>query len=1133
MEKYNYKNINNRIHNLKELGDSSSQSNNFVIMTESNNLSNDYSKSKNNSTTVYSTVTDSSCYENNSQYVDTNSALEFNKYENQIKINNQIGLDNKRKSFISNSDGVLVSNVNLDTSNDSDNSEDTSEDNSEDNSEDDSEDFSDNSVNYSDSSTINSNDDISSESDFSEKYKDNEMFENKIYNKYFSDNLFIKYDDEIKKSLKNIDELEKIIIVNNYNQLNQKLNNGEYIFKKINMENPKLCSNPNCNRKKECKKECFKNSMYRCLRNTNWGIKSIYHLIFKLIMYNPKYRNFCKCCEDKQELEYLNMLDKNFVDKKENLTDGIKTKLEPKIIIDLQVNYLLNKFMNVIGVLPCECRFRKKYLKFYKDNYLNFKETIKIYTRTIPNVIKLLKFTYDIKDNHEELRLIKDSRCIHEDIRFNNLTYCKKKKYQDVKIKKIQEIIMNMDILNDWILESIKIGIHMYNQQSLEYFIYVMKKNKSSNLIKNFERIYSLSNDLLDLNYVSNKRNLFNCILDKSSSISDNLLNNLINSLKNQYLTRNKKYYDKYNINDIFINYIIESFKKSNIKLGLEFLKHIGNLSYKKEYDTKLEYIFETLLIEDSIDIKTKVSYLKIINKNKINVIKYDVVNQLISNVQGDKIIKEFNKEENSLFDLDEYKNKEYVINIIKKCIINNKVNILDYVLNNLYTFIINNGVEPVFIYMITIPKDFKLEYIYTQLLETILKYNYNVNLMINLEELNEKISLISYCISNSYNITAKYLLDKNIEYEKDILFKCIENKNHIIFGYIINKNPQIINVIKNDETIITYLFEKAEKNNYEKDVLMRFLLKIGNQILKNKIKDDIINFQDFKNELFGFKILNSNLSKEDKILLFEMLKNNINSIEINKYEKNGTNMYNFPLIIYSVLLNEYEITYTLLNYLFKNGIIKKNTLSETGTVFDYTHTSNKININFIPIVFKFLQDNYDHKKTNYEEKNYENNLILETDIFAIRLFLLVLQLVITNLINLSSSGNISKSSNIWASKGDESITSENNINQMIKNKYKLENRLRFDKYNGINELNGHNGYIELSIEASNNNILETESNDEFMSNKNIWLNSNTSDFGNKIKRNDNLKIKNKTNKVFNMINDNSSISESEICFEN
>jgi hypothetical protein len=1000
-----------------------------------------------------------------------------------------------------------------------------------------------------------SNSEISSSSDLdSEKYKENELFENMVFNKYFSSNIFTKYDDEIKKTSKNQSKLDKSIILNNYNQLVQNLNNGEYIYNKIFESNPKLCSDPNCLEKKLCKKQCYKNSMYKCLRNTNRGIKSIYHLIFKLIMYNPKFRNFCKCCEDKEQSDYISGLDKNFIEKNENIVDGIKTRLEPKILLDLQINYLLNKFMNVIGVLPCECRFRKKYDKFYKDNYLNFKETIKIYTRTIPNVIKLLKFSYDIKDNHEELRLIKDSRCIHEDIRFNNITYCKKKNYQDVSNKTINEIIMNIDILNEWVLESIKIGIHMYNQQSLEYLIYTMRKNSFNNLIKNFDRIYSISNDLLDLNYVSNKKNLFICIQEKSINIPENILNNFITMIKNQYMTRNKKYYEKYNINDIFINFVIESFKKSNIKLGLEFLKHVNNLTYKKDYDIKLEYIFEIILQEPSIDIKTKVSYIKLINKNKINVIKYDIVNQLISNDLGDKIIIEFNKDENSLFNLDHYKNKEYVINIIKKCIHNIKVNILDYLLYNLHTFILQNKIEPVFLYILSINKDYKFEYIYIELLKTILKYNHNVNINLDIEEINENISIINYCVLNSYYQTAKFLLDYDVEYEKDILFKCIDKKNHIILGYLIEKNCEIIKVVKNNFTLITYLFDKADKNDYETDVLMRFLLKIIKPIVENKIDDQVINFQDSKNELFGFKVLNSKLGQKNKINLFSILKDNINSLEINKYERNNICIYNFPLIMYSVLLNEYEITYLLLNYLFKNVMIKKNIIVSTCTFFDYTHTSSKININFIPIVFKFLQDNYDLNtdiKTNEildELKYTQNKVVLETDITIIKIYFILVKMIIANisfrLKDLLTINNKLVSKNPIQKYKQNDTTSDNNINKFVLNKYKKESKIIFNQStndNLITNLNfknkfkdnfkdnyGPNGYAELSVDTLNNNILETETNDENFSSKNIWLNSNTNLSKGKI----NKKINERYNNITSKVGDDSSISESEICFE-
>ncbi len=1006
----------------------------------------------------------------------------------------------------------------------------------------------------SESNSDESSDNMISSDLESENYKDTEVFEDIMLNKFFNNQIYTKYDVDIKKNRDVINILDKNILLNNYEKVSQSLENGENIYKKINDENPKLCSNDKCNTKTECKKDCLKNSMYKSIRNTNRGIKTIYHLLFKLVIYNPKYRNFCKCCEDSQYMEYLSQLDKNFNDKKENIAEDIKTRLEPKKVTELQINYLINKFMGVLGMLPCECRYRNKYDKFYKDNYLNFKDTIKIYTKTIPHVIKLLKYYHDIKDNHEELVLIKDSRCIHEDIRFNNITYCKKKSYKENVNKLVQEIIMKIDILNDWILQSIKIGIHLYNQQSLEYFIYVLKRKKYVGLIENFNLIYSLNNDLLDLNYESNKKNLFNCILDVNTSIPSTTLINLIESIKNQYVYRNKKYFEKYNINDIFVNYIIESFKKSNINIGLEFLKYINNLVFKKDYSVKLEYIFNTILFDENLSIKTKVSNLKIINKNKINVIEYDIVNKLIENNYGDKIILEFNKDENSLFGLMDYKNKEYIINIIKKCISYNKINILDYVLYNLNNQIKKMNIQPIILFLTGIPKESKTEYKYIGLLEKMLKYGYDINLRLSLfDETNDTIDLLNYCLINNFSLSAKLLIESDIKIDDGILFKCVDNTNHIIINYILKKNPLILNITINGLTVITYLFEVSKKNKFSSDLVMRFLIKLTEPIVKNLISDKILNFQDEKNELVGFKILNSSLGPNNKKILFGILRDKINPLEINKIEKNNINLYNFPLILYAVLTNEYEITYILLNYLFKNGVIKKNVINGTGSIFDYTHNSNKININFIPVILKFLQDNY--KEEINIDKEYNKEIYLESDILSIKLFVLISSMIIINLIygyeNKRKSNIILNKINkqiLEKSNQDNSLilsessefTSSNLIKNKISNKEYLNN-----KFENLNS----NGYIEITVDSSANNILNTDLSDDYSSNKNIWLNSNTNELGNKIKRNiitkslapinrikDNEYMKKLTklgNGISKINNDNdSSISESDICFE-
>jgi hypothetical protein len=242
--------------------------------------------------------------------------------------------------------------------------------------------------------------------------------------------------------------------------------------------------------------------------------------------------------------------------------------------------------------------------------------------------------------------------------------------------------------------------------------------------------------------------------------------------------------------------------------------------------------------------------------------------------------------------------------------------------------------------------------------------------------------------------------------------------------------------------------------------------------------------------------------------------------------------------------------------------MIKKNIISSTGTFFDYTHTSSKININFIPIVFKFLQDNYDLNtdiKTNEildDLKYTQNKIVLETDITIIKIYFILVKMIITNfsfrLKDLLTVNNKLVSKNPIQKYKQNDTTSDNNINKFVLNKYKKESKIIFNQSTNDNlstNLNfkdnfkdnyGPNGYAELSVDTLNNNILETESNDENFSSKNIWLNSNTNEFVNKIKRKNINLSKGKINKKINeryynitsKVGDDSSISESEICFE-
>jgi hypothetical protein len=303
----------------------------------------------------------------------------------------------------------------------------------------------------------------------------------------------------------------------------------------------------------------------------------------------------------------------------------------------------------------------------------------------------------------------------------------------------------------------------------------------------------------------------------------------------------------------------------------------------------------------------------------------------------------------------------------------------------------------------------------------------------------------------------------------------------------------------------------------------MRFIIKIITPIKDRIITHDIINYQDDNNELFGYKILNSNLSSENKIILFSMIKDIINPIEIDK-------KLNFPLILFSVLLDEYEITYIMLNNLLKNNVIKKE-INQVNTLFNYYHTESTININFIPIIFKFLKDNHD-KYNNFDDNKYNKFIIYPIDEIVIKYILIILQSAIY-LISEDINKSINSINSINSKYIQHNINSKYIQNNIKSNKYKQNNNFNnVDDFNNyVNDINisESNKYMEITLDndisdvsnINNNNIFKKYISDEESINENIYQK--------KINKVYDYKDNIKTISIIN--SDDTSISESEICF--
>ena len=897
---------------------------------------------------------------------------------------------------------------------------------------------------------------------------------------------------------KNLLEIEEEVIKNKY----------DYILKNISHKKGKLLCNGKCVSKhnynniienlKNSKSfktsdKCYKNNLYYGLKNNIRGIKTIYNLLLRLIVIYPKYRNKCKCCITDIDKELLKNFETEFKNDKKINNSNI-----------LYLNFLINKFLGIISLLPCECKF-DKLQTYYTLNYCNYKDYFEIYFKTIPIIILLLKQNHNInKNNKNELSLIKIDRCIHEDIRYyNNFVYCKYNKYEkeltdDININ---YIINNIEIINEWLKINFKICNLLLNEQNLRLLKFFIKNDELYENNNNiFVKLYKNTN-IIDINYILNDENLVQIILN--NELKEEIINNLIKFLISKLKEINRTY-KNYDINNFLLAYTIQCFTYKKYKYGLDFLTNIENLEDNKIYHHKINNIINELITNREIELNNKVLYFKIINKNKINICNIPILNNLIEVSDGDIILSKFEKSDNIFMVIftnnnDMFKTIEDIINIIKKCLIYRKPVILDYILYHLDDKIKNinkrnnNIINPYQILFINKEND-KNEILYIIFIEVIQKYNYNINININedfnknnYEDFNKnKFTYLNLCIKKNYIELGRKLIDYNIIINnnlegKTIIYHCIDNKNHLIASSILEKDSELGNKLYNGKNIINYLFEK----DFEENIKIKFLL----IFIKNNFLN--INYQDKINQHIGFLILKSNFKKYNKIILFKLIcninnnsekiiNNNSEKIINNNSEKiinnNSEKIINnnsermkidplfkndkIPLIVYSMLLDEFEITYMLMNKLIDSKKILK-TLND-GIFSYYLNNNDKDEINYIPIILKFIRD-FDRSKL------LDNNI--ELDIIADQnkcenILVMILKIIYFFIINCD---NFTKEQKEIKNKY---IKSNKNI---VKINYKKSKKY----YQNQEEINK---YIELS-DDDNNNILETDT----MQNSNIW----------------------------------------------
>jgi hypothetical protein len=903
------------------------------------------------------------------------------------------------------------------------------------------------------------------------------------------------------------DELFKLICKNNFYDVEKYFKKENTIFKnKKNKEGTiiikSLCVRNNClnlNPGLSICKLCYKTPVYSSFKNTNRGIKTIYNYLLRLLIVTKQFRVFCECCKNKETCIYLNKMNEYFENKKD--ISSVEVLLSPKKKIELEINFYINKFMKILNFLKCECKFSNYSKNYYSENFFNFSTIYEIYLTTIPNLIKLLKEYFSINENNEELYLVDDSRCIHEDIQYYGLlTYCTKKKENKIDLSRYQnELIMKIENVHKWLSNSLKINILMINEQSLELFNYeLLGKNITNiNYQKIFEKLYSIKNIFINLDHKMCNENIVKIIL--KSTLSKEKSIEIINNFTEQYILRkniNEK--NGKNFEESMINYARDCIEDNNYCIGIEFLKIVKksiNIPKTHQMYVTLKCIFNKIINTNLLSNDKKISFLKIINKNKINVSEYDFVSNLIDYEYGDDIILGFDKYSNNLFKINDYNDEIYIKETIKNCMINFKPNIMDYVLHNLDTKIELDSINPINIYLTNIKKINSLtkkienENKYINILEIILKYE-------KIKKTSIKYFLpIQYCITNNLTQSAKlFIRNKLVNDDEKLILECILKNNHIIAECLIQNNPELIKLKHDKLNLINIIFKKNDHNLLlNENIQIRFIKKIINPIVNLQIDNcTILNDDDDYNESFGFLLLSSDkISTKNKIYLINFSKNHLDPMKINYfYDKEiyNKNTKNIPLILYSYLLNEYEITYILLNSLIRHDKLEK-IRKDNNSIFNNYCKNIDININIIPIIIKYLRDNHDFYY-EFDENTIDNN-ILDIDKPPIVLILICLELLCGYIQIKLKYNKINKSNDV------QTINNIKKYNIINNNKYK-EIAFNNNKYKEIAFNN--NKYKEIGFNNFNNSVVfDTDNNFSENNINSILLNNHNNIKYNKI----------------------------------
>lgn len=845
-------------------------------------------------------------------------------------------------------------------------------------------------------------------SSVSYEYINNNIFENtntdsRIYNIYFNNKI---RDDIIFNETSDDDVLLQNIYKNNHNNVLNLFNYRQYRLYK---NSSRLCFNEQCYK---CSKKCKQNHVFKSMNMFNMGIKTLYYNLFKLLLCEHKFRKYCKCCENKSKSEYYAQLNNGIVINDYNLN--------PKEILEIKINYYINSFMNDMTFLYCQCEYKNLY-DVYDQNYLEFYGTSILFNKYINPLVPLIKKYYDLTNINDIILYTENERCIHNDTKFyKNIVYCVKNVIHVVnKEYHIASITKQIVLLHEWITNNIRVNKILLDEQYLEVFKYQYEKDNNLS----YENIYNNST-IYQPYYLLN-----NIILDIQKPY--NIISIVIQKLDKNIITEKQKMFVKKLCNNqdilIILNCIYTCFKYEHYKFAIEFLKYVYIQKKDINNDIKklLEFIFNQIINQPTITNKANDI---IINKN-INIINFDFIEKLVNKYENYEInIK-------MIQIIDSYKEPDYLQNLVKNIITRKHTKIFKLLLDTALEYI-NFNMLDIYFSVINNVK-YTDEYLYVEILEYLInKRKPNIS--------NDDINKIyELCFKNKYTLTLSTLLKTSvIPFNTTYFYNTIDYNNYTIFEIMLNKKNDLLNKKHDNLHVIQYIFNKIKNKN----LIMIFITKLIKYI--NKDNMHIINYQDNINILPGFLILDSEyLNYDNKIMLFNKVLKYMDSLLV-------CNTKLYPIILHTCLNNYYEICSMLLLELQNKGIVQRYNINVNNNILNYYHTSNNLNINIMPIVYKFINDNYKMCK-NLDNKHIPDKYF---DIDNITLFLKIASYVVLFIIS-------------------------SNINEKLKNEYIYNDNTTSE--------NIDNNYKEI-YNDSNNNILITDEYSNFIPNiencEDIWI---------------------------------------------